>query len=53
MSHGLPPKQEFQGLQLHLRTLQPQGELLRMPTLSPADAAAAGVLFFDRSGKDL
>lgn len=43
--YELQKGKEPENLRMHLRTLQPQGNLLRLRYLSPAEKTGAGLLF--------
>ncbi|MBW1681547.1 MAG: GNAT family N-acetyltransferase, partial [Deltaproteobacteria bacterium] len=46
--HGMQQRPEPRAMRLHLRTLLPKGNLLRMHCLSLEDERVAGVLLFQR-----
>jgi len=51
--YELQKGKEPENLRMHLRTLQPQGNLLRLRYLSPAEKTGAGLLFSAGRRKNL
>lgn len=52
-THGLQETAEPEALHLHLRAVFAQGDVLRLPGVSPAQSRAAGVLLSGRGGADV